>query len=45
MGLTKRRDSYHVEFRVIESADGTSWTLASVVHGARKKSMGSGVPE
>jgi integrase len=37
MGLTKRRDSYYVEFRVIESADGTAWSLASGVPGARKK--------
>ena len=31
MGLTKRRDSYYVEFRVIESEDGKSWSLASGV--------------
>jgi integrase len=37
MGLTKRRDSYYVEFRVIESADGKSWSLASGVPGAKKK--------
>ncbi|MDF0672845.1 MAG: hypothetical protein P0120_00680 [Nitrospira sp.] len=37
MGLTKRRDSYYVEFRVIESADGKSWSLSSGVPGARKK--------
>ena len=37
MGLTKRRDSYYVEFRVIESADSKSWSLASGVPCARKK--------
>ena len=37
MGLTKRRDSYYVEFRVIESEDGKSWSLASGVPGAKKK--------
>ncbi len=37
MGLTKRRDSYYVEFRVIESEDGKSLVLASGVPGARKK--------
>jgi integrase len=37
MGLTKRRDSYYVEFRVIESEDGKSLILASGVPGARKK--------
>ena len=37
MGLTKRRDSYYVEFRVIESEDSKSWSLASGVPGARKK--------
>ena len=29
MGLTKRRDSYYVEFRVIDSEDGKSLILAS----------------
>lgn len=37
MGLTKRADSYYVEFRVIESEDGKSLVLASGVPGARKK--------
>lgn len=37
MGLTKRRDSYYVEFRVIESGDGKSLVLASGVPGAKKK--------
>jgi integrase len=37
MGLTKRPDSYYVEFRVIESGDGKSLVLASGVSGARKK--------
>lgn len=37
MGLTKRRDSYYVEFRVIESEDGKALVLASGVPGARKK--------
>jgi integrase len=37
MGLTKRRDSYYVEFRVIESEDGKSWSLASGIPGAKKK--------
>jgi integrase len=37
MGLTKRSDSYYVEFRVIESEDGKSWSLASGVPGAKKK--------
>lgn len=37
MGLTKRRDSYYVEFRVIESEDGKSLVLGSGVPGARKK--------
>ncbi len=37
MGLTKRPDSYYVEFRVIDSADGKSLVLASGVQGARKK--------
>jgi integrase len=37
MGLTKRPDSYYVEFRVIDSADGKSLVLASGVPGARKK--------
>ena len=37
MGLTKRRDSYYVEFRVIDSEDGKSLVLASGVPGARKK--------
>ena len=29
MGLTKRPDSYYVEFRVIDSADGNALVLAS----------------
>ena len=37
MGLTKRSDSYYVEFRVIDSADGKALVLASGVPGARKK--------
>ena len=37
MGLTKRPDSYYVEFRVIESEDGKAFVLASGVPGARKK--------
>lgn len=37
MGLTKRRDSYYVAFRVIDSPDGTSLTLAPGIHGARLK--------
>ncbi len=37
MGLTKRSDSYYVEFRVIDSDDGKSLMLASGVPGARKK--------
>lgn len=37
MGLTKRRDGYYVEFRVIENAGGTAFLLASGVPGARKK--------
>ncbi len=37
MGLTRRRDSYYVEFRVIDSPDGKSLVLASGVPGARKK--------
>ena len=37
MGLTKRPDSYYVEFRVIDSADGKAFVLASGVPGARKK--------
>ena len=37
MGLTKRPDSYYVEFRVIDSPDGKSLVLASGVPGARKK--------
>lgn len=37
MGLTKRSDSYYVEFRVIDSEDGKSLVLASGVPGARKK--------
>ncbi len=37
MGLTKRSDSYYVEFRVIYSEDGKSLVLASGVLGARKK--------
>ena len=37
MGLTKRPDSYYVEFRVMESEDGKSLVLASGVPGARKK--------
>jgi integrase len=37
LGLTKRPDSYYVEFRVIDSEDGKSLVLASGVPGARKK--------
>ena len=37
MGLTKRPDSYYVEFRVIDNADGKALVLASGVPGARKK--------
>lgn len=37
MGLTKRADSYYVEFRVIDNSDGKSLMLASGVSGARKK--------
>ncbi len=37
MGLTKRPDSYYVEFRVIDSADGKVLVLASGIPGARKK--------
>ena len=37
MGLTKRPDSYYVEFRVIDSADGKALVLASGIPGARKK--------
>ncbi len=37
MGLTKRRDSYYVEFRVIDSPDGKSLALAPGVPGARLK--------
>lgn len=37
MGLTKRPDSYYVEFRVMDSPDGKSLVLASGVQGARKK--------
>ena len=37
MGLTKRPDSYYVEFRVIDSEDGKTLVLASGVPGARKK--------
>lgn len=37
MGLTKRRDSYYVEFCVIDSEDGKCLVLASGVPGARKK--------
>ena len=37
MGLTKRPDSYYVEFRVIDSEDAKSLVLASGVPGARKK--------
>jgi len=37
MGLTKRPDSYYVEFRVIDSPDGKSLMLAGGVVGARKK--------
>ncbi len=40
MGLTKRRDSYYVELRVIESEDGKSLVLASGVPGAKKRSDG-----
>ena len=35
MGLTKRRDSYYVEFRVLDN--GKTLTLANGVHGARLK--------
>jgi hypothetical protein len=35
--LTKRPDSYYVEFRVIDAEDGKSLVLASGVPGARKK--------
>jgi hypothetical protein len=36
MGLTKRPDSYYVEFRVIDSPDGKSLALAGVwrAHGS-----------
>lgn len=37
MGLTKRHNSYYVEFRVLVSEDGKSYRLASEVHGARLK--------
>lgn len=37
MGLTRRHDSYYVEFRVTESEDGKSLVLAPGVPGARKK--------
>ncbi len=37
MGLTKRRDSYYIEFRVIDSPDGQSLQLAAGVRGARLK--------
>jgi len=37
MGLTKRPDSYYVEFRVMDSADGKALVLASGIPGARKK--------
>jgi integrase len=37
MGLTKRPDSYYVEFRVIDSEDGKALVLASGVSGSRKK--------
>ena len=42
MGLTKRPDSYYVEFRVIDSEDGKSLVLASGVPGARKKRWKAG---
>ncbi len=37
MGLTKRPDSYYVEFRVMDSPDGKSLALAGGVAGARLK--------
>jgi len=37
MGLTKRPDSYYVEFRVMDSADRKALVLASGIPGARKK--------
>lgn len=37
MGLTRRPDSYYVEFRVMDSEDGKTLVLASGVQGARKK--------
>jgi hypothetical protein len=37
LGLTKRPDSYYIEFRVIDSEDVKSLVLASGVPGARKK--------
>jgi len=33
MGLTKRKDGYYVEFRVLD--DGKTLSLASGIHGAR----------
>lgn len=37
MGLTKRRDSYYVEFRVLTSDDGKTLRLASGIKGATLK--------
>jgi hypothetical protein len=37
MGLTKRADSYYVEFRVIDSPSGHTLQLAPGVAGAKKK--------
>lgn len=37
MGLTRRPDSYYVEFRVVDSSDGKSLALAGGVAGARLK--------
>lgn len=37
MGLTKRKDSYYVEFPVIESPDGKTLQLARGIRGARLK--------
>lgn len=37
MGLTKRRKSCYVDFRVLTSEDGKSYRLASELHGARLK--------
>ena len=45
MGLTKRRDSYYVEFRVLD--DGKTLRLATSVAGARLKrwKVGSSQPD